>query len=266
MDISEGELRTLEGFRAIIARLRGPDGCPWDRAQTHASLKPYLLEEAYEVLAALDEGDSQRLCDELGDLLLEILLHVQLAEEAQEFTLADVIYGIASKIVRRHPHVFGEERADSPQEVTARWEALKREERGPQGSALAGVPQAMPALARAQMFLARAASVGFQWPQTEDVLDKLGEELKELAEAGELDHKREELGDVLFLLVNLARYLDLDAEEALRQANRKFQQRFTGMEALAQEQGRSLADMPLAEQEALWKTAKERLRAEKGEP
>jgi len=158
MGISEGELRTLEGFRAILARLRGPDGCPWDRVQTHASLKPYLLEEAYEALAALDEGDPRKLCDELGDLLLEVFLHIQLAEEAQEFTLADVIYGIASKIVRRHPHIFGEEKADSPEEVMVRWQALKREERGPEGSALAGVPQAMPALARAQMLLARAAT------------------------------------------------------------------------------------------------------------
>jgi len=214
----------------------------------------------------LDEGDPQRICDELGDLLLEVFLHVQLAEEAREFTLADVIHGIASKIVRRHPHVFGEEQADSPQEVMLHWEALKRKERGRQGSALSGVPEAMPALARAHTFLARAASVGFQWPRTEDVLDKLGEELKELAQASELSHKREELGDVLFLLVNLARYLDLDAEEALRQANRKFYHRFTTMEALAREQGRSLADMPLTEQEALWKAAKERLGAERGSP
>jgi tetrapyrrole methylase family protein/MazG family protein len=264
MGISEEEMRTFEGFRAIIARLRGPDGCPWDRAQTHASLKPYLLEETYEALAALDEGDPQMLRDELGDLLLEIFLHVQLAEEAQEFTLADVVYGIASKIVRRHPHVFGEEQADSPQEVMVRWEELKRKERGAQDSALAGVPQAMPALARTQKLLARAASVGFEWPQTADVLDKLSEELEELAQAGDLDHKREELGDVLFLLVNLARYLGLDAEEALRQANRKFYQRFTTMEALAREQGRSLPDMPLAEQGALWRAAKKRLRAKGG--
>jgi tetrapyrrole methylase family protein/MazG family protein len=263
MGISEGEMRTVEGFRAILARLRAPDGCPWDRAQTHASLKPYLLEEAYEAVAALDEGDPEMLRDELGDLLLEVFLHVQLAEEAREFTLADVIYGIASKIVRRHPHVFGDEQVDSAEEVMVAWEALKRKERGSQGSALSGVPEAMPALARAHTFLARAATVGFEWPQTEDVLDKLGEELRELAEAAELAHKREELGDVLFLLVNLARYLDLDAEEALRQANRKFYQRFTTMEALASEQGRSLADLPLAEQEALWEAAKKRLRGEK---
>jgi tetrapyrrole methylase family protein/MazG family protein len=262
MGISEEEMRTFEGFRDIIARLRAPDGCPWDRAQTHASLKPYLLEEAYEALAALDEDDPQMLRDELGDLLLEVFLHVQLAEEAQEFTLADVVYGIASKIVRRHPHVFGEEQADSPQEVMVRWEELKRKEKGAQDSALAGVPQAMPALARTQKLLARAASVGFEWPQTADVLDKLAEELEELAQAGDLDHKREELGDVLFLLVNLARYLGLDAEEALRQADRKFHQRFTTMEALAREQGRSLPDMPLAEQGDLWRVAKERLRAE----
>jgi tetrapyrrole methylase family protein/MazG family protein len=266
MGISEGEMRTFEGFRAIIARLRGPDGCPWDRAQTHASLKPYLLEEAYEAVAALDEGDPRRICDELGDLLLEVFLHVQLAEEAQEFTLADVVYGIASKIVRRHPHVFGEEQADSPQEVMVRWEELKRRERGPQDSALSGVPLAMPALARAQTFLARAASVGFEWHPTKDVLDKLGEELKELAQARDPDNTQEELGDVLFLLVNLVRYLDLDAEEALRQANRKFHQRFTTMEALANEQGRTLADMSLAEKEALWEAAKKHLRAAGGSP
>jgi tetrapyrrole methylase family protein/MazG family protein len=266
MGMSEGEMRTFEGFRAIIARLRGPDGCPWDRAQTHASLKPYLLEEAYEALAAWAEGDPQMLRDELGDLLLEVFLHVQLAEEAQEFTLADVVYGIASKIVRRHPHVFGEEQADSPQEVMVRWEELKRRERGPEDSALSGVPLAMPALARAQVFLARAASVGFEWRQTKDVLDKLEEELKELAQAKDPDNTREELGDVLFLLVNLGRYLDLDAEEALRQANRKFHQRFTTMETLANEQGRPLADMPLAEKEALWEAAKKRLRAKGGSP
>ncbi|MDP2948100.1 MAG: nucleoside triphosphate pyrophosphohydrolase [Chloroflexota bacterium] len=260
MEMAEGELRTFEGLRGIIARLRGPDGCPWDQVQTHASLKPYLLEEAYEALAALDEGDADKLCDELGDLLLEMLLHVQIAEEATEFALGDVIYGIATKLVRRHPHVFGDARVDSPEEVMVRWEALKRQERGEGGSALADMPQAMPALAYAQRVLDRAARVGFEWPRTEDVLAKLAEELKELAQAEDAAQRREELGDVLFLLVNLARYLEIDAEEALRQANRKFCQRFTTMEALAQERGRSLADLLLAEQEALWEAAKERLR------
>jgi len=260
MDIADAELRTFEGLRRIIARLRGPDGCPWDRVQTHASLKPYLLEEAYEALTALDEGDPDKLCDELGDLLLEVFLHVQLAEEAAEFTVEDVVYRIASKLVRRHPHVFGEEQADTPEQVMARWEVLKQGERGSEGSALAGVPPALPALARAQMLLGRAARAGFQWPQTAGVLAKLEEEIRELAEAGDADHKREELGDVLFLLVNLARYLELDAEEALRLANDKFYRRFTTMETIARERGLLLADLPLGELQALWEAAKERLR------
>jgi len=260
MDIADAELRTFEGLRRIIARLRGPDGCPWDRVQTHASLKPYLLEEAYEALTALDEGDPDKLCDELGDLLLEVFLHVQLAEEAAEFTVEDVVYRIASKLVRRHPHVFGEEQADTPEQVMARWEVLKQGERGSEGSALAGVPPALPALARAQMLLGRAARAGFQWPQTAGVLAKLEEEIRELAEAGDADHKREELGDVLFLLANLARYLELDAEEALRLANDKFYRRFTTMETIARERGLLLADLPLGELQALWEAAKERLR------
>jgi tetrapyrrole methylase family protein/MazG family protein len=259
MDASNAALSTFEGFRAIIGRLRAPDGCPWDRAQTHASLKPFLLEEAYETLAALDEGDTDKLCGELGDLLLQIVLHGQLAEEAGEFTLEDVIGRIASKIVRRHPHVFGQAQADSPEEVMTRWQELKRGERGEEGSVLADVPHAMPALACAQQLLDRASRVGFEWSQTEDVLDKLNEEIQELARAGEAEEKQEELGDVLFLLVNLARYLELDAEEALRRANRKFRQRFTTMEALAQERGRALADLPLEQQEALWEAAKKRL-------
>ncbi len=260
MDIPEAELRTFDGLRRIIARLRAPDGCPWDRVQTHASLKPYLIEEAYEALAALDEADPDRLCDELGDLLLELLLHVQLAEEAREFTLEDVVYSIASKLVRRHPHVFGDEQVETPEEVMSRWEELKRWERGGEGSALAGVPLALPALARAQMLLGRAARAGFQWSQTGDVLAKLDEEIEELAEASDAEQKREELGDVLFLLVNLARYLELDAEEALRLASDKFYRRFASMEAIARERGLLLADLPLEELEALWEAGKERLR------
>ena len=263
MDIPEAELRTFDGLRKIIARLRGPDGCPWDRAQTHASLKSYLVEEAYEALAALDENDADKLCDELGDLLLEVLLHVQLAEDAREFTLQDVVYSIASKLVRRHPHVFGEEQADTPEEVMARWAALKQEERGDEGSALAGMPLAMPALACAQRLQERAARVGFRWPDVPawGGKGKLEEEIGELSAAGDAEHKREELGDVLFMIVSLARYLELDAEEALRLANGKFVQRFTSMEAIARERGLLLADLPLTELEALWEDAKERLRS-----
>jgi tetrapyrrole methylase family protein/MazG family protein len=260
MDIPEAELRTFEGLRQIIARLRGPDGCPWDRAQTHASLKSYLLEEAYEALAALDEDDTDKLCDELGDMLLEVLLHVQLAEEAREFTLEDVVYRIASKLVRRHPHVFGEEQADTPEQVMARWAALKQEERGDEGSALAGMPLAMPALACAQRLQERAARVGFQWPDIRQAQGKLEEEIGELTAAGDAEHKREEMGDVLFMIVSLARYLELDAEEALRLANGKFSRRFTSMEAIARERGLLLADLSLPDLEALWEEAKERLR------
>jgi tetrapyrrole methylase family protein/MazG family protein len=261
MDMSEAELRTFDGLREIIARLRGPDGCPWDRAQTHTSLKSYLLEEAYEALAALDENDTEKLCDELGDLLLEVLLHVQLAEEVREFTLEDVVYRIASKLIRRHPHVFGEEQADTPEQVMSRWAALKQEERGDESSALEGMPLAMPALACAQRLQERAARVGFQWPDIRRAKGKLEEEIGELAAAGDADHKREELGDVLFMIVSLARYLDLDAEEALRLANRKFVRRFSSMEAIARERGLPLADLPLTKLEALWEEAKERLRS-----
>jgi len=261
MDISEAELRTFDGLRQIIARLRGPDGCPWDRVQTHASLKPYLMEEAYEALAALDDNDAGKLCDELGDLLLEILLHVQLAEETGEFTLEDVVYRIASKLVRRHPHVFGEEQADTPEEVMARWDELKQEERGDEGSALASMPLAMPALAYAQRLQDRAARVGFRWPDIRQAKGKLEEEIGELAQAGDADEKREEMGDVLFMIVSLARYLELDAEGALRQANGKFYRRFTSMEAIARERGLLLADLSLPRLEALWEEAKERLRS-----
>jgi tetrapyrrole methylase family protein/MazG family protein len=261
MDIPEAELRTFDGLRKIIARLRGPDGCPWDRAQTHASLKSYLLEEAYEALAALDESDADKLCDELGDMLLEVLLHVQLAEESREFTLEDVVYRIASKLVRRHPHVFGEEQADTPEQVMARWAALKQEERGDEGSALAGMPLAMPALACAQRLQERAARVGFQWPDIRQAQGKLEEEIGELTAAGDAEHKREEMGDVLFMIASLARYLELDAEEALRLANGKFSRRFTSMEAIARERGLLLADLSLPDLEALWEEAKERLRS-----
>jgi tetrapyrrole methylase family protein/MazG family protein len=261
MDISEAELRTFEGLRQIIARLRGPDGCPWDRVQTHTSLKPYLMEEAYEALAALDDNDAGKLRDELGDLLLEILLHVQLAEETGEFTLEDVVYRIASKLVRRHPHVFGEEQADTPEEVMARWDELKQEERGDEGSALASMPLVMPALAYAQRLQDRAARVGFRWPDIRQAKGKLEEEIGELAQAGDADEKREEMGDVLFMIVSLARYLELDAEGALRQANGKFYRRFTSMEAIARERGLLLADLSLPDLEALWEEAKARLRS-----
>jgi tetrapyrrole methylase family protein/MazG family protein len=200
-------------------------------------------------------------CDELGDLMLEVLLHVQLAEEAGEFTLEDVVHRIASKLVRRHPHVFGDEHADTPEDVMTRWTKIKDEERGDEGSALASMPLAMPALAYAQRLQDRAAGVGFQWPDIRQAAGKLEEEIAELTEAGDADEKREEMGDVLFMIVSLARYLELDAEESLRLANGKFYRRFASMEAIARERGLLLADLSLAELEALWEAAKERLRS-----
>lgn len=251
------DLRTLGGLWRLVAHLRGPQGCPWDRAQTHASLKPFLLEETYEALEALDADDAAGLGEELGDLLLEVLLHVQIGEEVGEFHLRDVVHSIASKLIRRHPHVFGDESASTPQQVVARWEALKQAERGDGGSALDGVPSTMPALAYSQALLTRAGRVGFQWPGLDDVLGKLAEEVGELAAAATPQERQQELGDILINVVNAARYLELDAEEALRLAAHKFRRRFLAMEGLARERARRLDQMALPELEALWQEAKE---------
>src|SRR5688572_6371738 len=178
--VSNDEQAKYEALRAIVARLRAPDGCPWDREQTHASLRRYVIEEAYEVLATLDEGDTTRLSDELGDLFFQVLIHTQLAEEASEFTMTDVLAGLADKLVRRHPHVFGDVQIETSDQVVAQWDELKQAERQEAESALSGVPRAMPSLAYAQTLLGRAASAGFAWPNPDDVLTKLNEELAEL--------------------------------------------------------------------------------------
>lgn len=248
-----------QGFQSLldtVARLRGPQGCPWDRAQTHTSLKPSLLEEAYEVVAALDDGDPQKLHEELGDLLLQIVFHAQMAAEASDFTMNEVVNGITEKLVRRHPHVFGRDRADTPQEVMAHWEAIKRAERGEERPLLEDVPTAMPALAYSQSLLERAGRAGFQWPGAADVLTKLAEELRELARAQDHHQMRDEFGDILFNLVNYARYLEIDAEEALRLAANKFRQRFSAMEEAARGQGTALADLSLEQKLALWQAVK----------
>lgn len=279
-----------------MARLRAPDGCPWDRKQTHESLKPYLVEETYEVLEALDHNETARLREELGDLLLQILFHAQIATEAGAFTIDDVMQRLAEKLIRRHPHVFGtaEQREPSlhPEEVKARWEQIKRgerEQRGEQGSALDGVPKTLPALLRAYQIQARAARVGFDWPQLDQVVQKLEEELRELrsaiaerasegadaqpsspngqvqARAGAVpqpklphDQVEAELGDVLFTLVNLARFLKVNPEEALRRTIQRFIDRFQFIERQAAASGRKLEDMTLAEMDELWEEAKSR--------
>lgn len=251
----ERDLRTFAGLQHIVRRLRAPDGCPWDREQTHASLKGFLLEEAYEALAALDEGDPHLLREELGDLLMQIMLQAQIADESGEFEMADVIEGIASKLVRRHPHVFGEVEVETAEEVALNWEVIKKEERGEE-PLLSPVPISLPALAHAQSLQDRVARVGFEWPHLERVLDKLTEELRELSGAESTAHRLDEFGDVLFMLTSVARKLGVDAEEALRLAVRKFRQRFSRMERLARERGQTLEGLSLAEMERLWEEAK----------
>ncbi|MDO8671037.1 MAG: nucleoside triphosphate pyrophosphohydrolase [Dehalococcoidia bacterium] len=255
----EEDLASLAAFEHIIARLRGPNGCPWDREQTHDSLKTYLLEEAYEVLDALDSGDPDKLCEELGDLLLQILLHSQIAKEADEFDVHDVLRGIASKIIRRHPHVFGDIRIATSAELLTKWEAIKKKERPEEVSMLASVPKNMPALSFAQAVQRRAASVGFDWPTIEGPKEKLAEELSEFEAEHEKDGKARELGDALFAMVNIARWEGIEAEEALRLANQRFQSRFVLMEEMARQRELDLAKMTLDELDLLWEQAKKTL-------
>ena len=255
MRVTKREMRTFNGLRRVVAILRGPDGCAWDRVQTHGSLRPFLLEEASETLEALDEGDASRLCEELGDLLLEVLLHVQIAEEEGEFGLEDVIHSITEKLVRRHPHVFGEATAETPEAVVEQWEELKRKERSGQ-SALAGIPGTLPALARAQSMQARLSRAGFAWQRVEQAGEALEEELGELRQADTREKRQEEVGDALFALAGLARWLEVDAEEALRSTCRGFQRLFQDLEAAVGEQGRNLADLSTAEKLALWERVK----------
>jgi MazG family protein len=248
----------------VMRRLRDPlRGCPWDLEQTFVSIAPYTVEEAYEVADAIARGDMGDLREELGDLLLQVVYHAQMAREAGSFDFADVAGANADKMIRRHPHVFGEAQVATADEQTQAWEVLKARERaakaGGPASVLDGVAVSLPALTRALKLSRRAARVGFVWPSIEGVLDKLQEEIAELrAElaAGDRDKAREELGDVLFVCANIARDLDVDPEEALRGANAKFVRRFTFIEAALREQGRSPSESDLAEMEALWVEAK----------
>jgi tetrapyrrole methylase family protein / MazG family protein len=251
----------------VIARLRGPDGCPWDREQTYVSLKRFVLEEAYEVLEAIDSGDPAKLCDELGDLLLQVVLQAQLAREDGYFDIRDVIAGHVDKLIRRHPHVFGDVQVAGSDEVLVNWEQLKRQERPERQSVLDGVPVQLPALLKALAVSKRVVKVGFEWPTLEDVLAKLDEEVAELKEAlprGDRLELESELGDILFTVVNVARHLKIDAEEALRTMVARFSDRFREVERLAQAEGRPLSEMPIEEMEALWQQAKATVR--KAEP
>ena len=257
------QLSSFEGFQETIARLRAPDGCPWDLEQTHQSLRSTLLEEAYEALQALDQEDVEALCEELGDLLLQVVMHAQIAVEAGEFSMADVIAVVDAKIKRRHPHVWGEVSVSRADEVLPLWEALKARERRAKDEAgesvpslLDGVPQMLPALAQADAYSRRAARVGFDWPHVDDVLAKIGEEIEELRAAATPEARANEMGDLLFAVVNWSRRLDVDPEAALRQANARFAGRFAWVEAEAQRRRLELAQLEADELEALWQAAK----------
>jgi tetrapyrrole methylase family protein / MazG family protein len=255
------------GMPWISARLRQPDGCPWDREQTHETLRNHLLEESYEVYDALADGATPELAGELGDLLLQIILHAQLAAEEGVFDLTDVWQALATKIVRRHPHVFGEAEAKTASDVNRQWEKIKQSERAAAGgsetkSALDGISRSLPALAASQEMQERAANLGYDWPSIDGVLDKVREEVGELVEAESDAHRAEELGDLLFVLVNVGRKTGIEVEAALRSANDKFRRRFRHVELAAAAEGRALRDMTFDELDALWDAAKA---AERGE-
>jgi len=247
----------------IMARLRAPDGCPWDREQSFATLRRYLLEETYEVLDAIDAEDWDGLAEELGDLLLQPVFLAQMASEQGRFSIADSLDAINTKLVRRHPHIFGDAVARTPDEVKDRWDRIKAEEKREKGMAEGGlldsVPRSLPALAEGQEIGRKAAGTGFDWPDVNGVLAKLHEELEELRvarEQGDAKHVEEELGDILFVMVNLARKLDIDAEHALRGANAKFRRRFGRLERRLREEGR-FGEATLEEMEEQWQRAKQ---------
>ncbi len=243
----------------IIAKLRAPDGCPWDRKQTHASLRENLLEECYEVLEALDSGDPGKLCDELGDLLMQVVLHAQIATEAGEFKLEDVVSSINVKLIHRHPHVFGSLKVKDAEEVAHNWEVLKLEERPADTSILASVPKQMPALGYSREIQRRAAWVGFDWEDIDGIIDKLVEEVREFKQADSEEQREQEFGDLLFTLVNVARRLGVDSEAALRQANQRFYRRFAYMDEVCRQRGVSLSELFFDEQNALWDEAKRKV-------
>ena len=247
---------TYQALDGVVARLLGPGGCPWDREQTHQSLKRYLLEECYEFMEAVDAGDAKGMAEELGDVLAQVAFHIRLAEEAGTFTAADVFGAVVDKLERRHPHVFGDGVAETPEQVKAKWEEIKRQERGESASRLGQVPGHLPALAQAQLLQDRAALAKFDWDRADDVLEKVEEEVRELGEASSDDEREAEMGDVLFSLVNSGRWLGIRMEDSLRGANRRFTRRFVRMEALCAERGVDFAGLTMEEKESLWQEAK----------
>ncbi len=255
------EIVPIERLRAIVARLRAPDGCPWDREQTHSSIRADLLEEAYEVVETINSGDDAHLREELGDLLLQVVMHSQMAAEEGRFDFDEVATLIANKLVRRHPHVFGESKLADSESVLKQWDEIKREERGFEKSVMDDVSQALPALMRAAKVQKRAARVGFDWSELDPVLTKIQEETEEVSReitSGDQVALAEEIGDLLFSVVNLARKLNIEPEIALQHATRKFELRFRNMEREILARGEDLHSFSLDQLDAIWEAVKQR--------
>lgn len=250
------DLRSFDTLVAITEKLRGPGGCPWDREQTHASLRSNLLEETYETLEALDAGDPAILAEEFGDLLMQVVLHAQIAAEGAEFAIGDVVEKINKKLIYRHPHVFGDVKVSGSGQVLKNWQELKQKAKPPDASIIGSVPRSLPALAYAQEIQHRVAQAGFDWAEPVGIIDKLVEEIKELKEAETKERQAQEFGDLLFTLINVARRQGIDVESALRETNRRFYRRFTCMEKLARQRGQTFETMSFTAQNALWDEAK----------
>jgi tetrapyrrole methylase family protein/MazG family protein len=256
---------TWSSLVQVVSKLRSPDGCPWDREQTHESLKRFLLEETYELFETIDDQDFDAMKDELGDVLLQVLLHAEIAKEQGKFSIDDVITNLREKLVRRHPHVFGDVSANTSEQVLKNWDAIKQTEKAAEErvSALDGVPRVFPALMKAEKIQEKAAKVGFDWDETPDVVEKVHEELAELEKAlktGKQEELEDELGDLLFATVNLSRFIQVDPEFALEKATAKFVKRFHLVEAYAKEEGVDLRDLNLEQLDLLWDRAKDHLR------
>ena len=259
MFFPDQELGTFNTLVDIVAKLRAPKGCPWDREQTHDSLKRNLLEESYEVMEAIDQGNPDILSEELGDLMVQVVFHADIAREAGDFQLEDVLRNINAKLIRRHPHVFSDGQAENAREVEKNWEKIKAEERQAKGkskSPVEGIPVDLPALAYAQLMQDRVGKAGFEWDDISGVLDKLVEEVAEFRVASTAEEKEHELGDLLFTIVNLTRWTGAHAEDVLRQANQRFSRRYLSMESLAEERGRDFNGLTLNQKEDLWREAK----------
>ncbi len=255
----------FEELIKIVEKLRGPEGCPWDKEQTRESLKPFLIEELYELLDALDENNSEGIKEELGDMLFQIVLHCQLSKEQGLFDINDVIENITRKMIRRHPHVFGSKNFKTPNEVMTWWEEHKKKEGKSKESVIEGIPKTLPALLKAQKIQRKASRVGFDWEKIEDIFKKLDEEINEFKCALDKKNQKEiedELGDIFFVLVRISNFVGVNPEDALRKTTGKFIQRFRHIEIKASEQGKKLSDMTLEEMDALWEEAKKIVNSE----